>query len=191
MEPGGEISEGTREALMQSLERVKQLRVRLRGNERRISRLEGRRSGTDPAWDDTVATADAIIAAVASIEIAHANGHVPDFQPTGRDEAALARTGLSHDDLVRLSGASTNSRMGTVNLIQGHLGEQIALDLINSGKVPMPEGRLARLAASPNQPAYDIDLVDPNNHQPTLHADRKSTRLNSSHEWISRMPSSA
>ena len=25
----------------------------------------------------------------------------------------------------------------------------------------------------------------------TLHTDRKSTRLNSSHEWISRMPSSA
>ena len=25
----------------------------------------------------------------------------------------------------------------------------------------------------------------------TLHRDRKSTRLNSSHEWISRMPSSA
>ena len=27
--------------------------------------------------------------------------------------------------------------------------------------------------------------------QPPLVADRKSTRLNSSHEWISRMPSSA
>ena len=28
-------------------------------------------------------------------------------------------------------------------------------------------------------------------HQDTLNLDRKSTRLNSSHEWISRMPSSA
>ena len=28
-------------------------------------------------------------------------------------------------------------------------------------------------------------------HRPFLRADRKSTRLNSSHEWISRMPSSA
>ena len=34
-------------------------------------------------------------------------------------------------------------------------------------------------------PAADRDIVKP------LHKDRKSTRLNSSHEWISRMPSSA
>jgi hypothetical protein len=155
------------------LERAKELRGRLASQERRISELEGRRGGSQPAWDETVARADAVIAAVASIEIARANDHTPGFQPSGHEETALARTGLSHDDLVRLSNASTNSQMGAVNLIQGHLGEQIALDLINSGKVPIPEGRLARLASSPNQAGYDLDLVDPHGNQATLHAQVK------------------
>lgn len=167
------ISEGMRDALTKSLERAKELRGRLASQERRISELEGRRGGSQPAWDETVARADAVIAAVASIEIARANDHTPGFQPSAHDEAALARTGLSHDDLVRLSNASTNSQMGAVNLIQGHLGEQIALDLINSGKVPIPEGRLARLASSPNQAGYDLDLVDPHGNQATLHAQVK------------------
>src|ERR1044071_1369480 len=37
---------------------------------------------------------------------------------------------------------------------------------------------------------YELIIVPTNMHQ-TEDADRKSTRLNSSHEWISRMPSSA
>ena len=184
------ISEGMRDALTKSLERVKELRGRLASQERRISRLEGHRGGSQPAWDDTVARADAVIGAVALIEIARANDHVPELQPSGRDEAALARTGLSHDDLVRLSNASTNSRMGAVNLIQGHLGEQIALDLINSGKVPIPEGRVARLASSPNQAAYDIDLVDPHGSQPTLHAQVKiADSAGAVREHFARYPS--
>ena len=185
-----EISEGMRDALTKSLERVKELRGRLASQERRISRLEGDRGGAQPAWDDTVARADAVIGAVALIEIARANDQMPAFQPSGLDEAALARTGLSHDDLVRLSNASTNSRMGAVNLIQGHLGEQIALDLINSGKVPIPEGRVARLASSPNQAAYDIDLVDPHGNQPTLHAQVKiADSAGAIREHFARYPS--
>ena len=66
------ISEGMRDALTKNLERVKELRGRLASQERRISRLEGHRGGSQPAWDDTVARADAVIAAVAMIEIARA-----------------------------------------------------------------------------------------------------------------------
>ena len=36
-----------------------------------------------------------------------------------------------------------------------------------------------------------LGLLDPNRFKLVLGSDRKSTRLNSSHEWISRMPSSA
>jgi hypothetical protein len=184
-----EISEGMREALTRSMERVKELQGRLASQESRISQLQGRRGGLKPAWDDTLARADAVIAAVASIEIASANDQAPGFRPSGHDEAALARTGLSQDDLVRLSGATTNSQMGAVNLIQGHLGEQIALDLINSGKVPIPDGRLARLASSPNQPGYDLDLVDPDGNQATLHAQVKiADSANAIREHFARYP---
>ena len=44
--------------------------------------------------------------------------------------------------------------------------------------------RLARVGSPASDPA-------PINNRPPLAQDRKSTRLNSSHEWISRMPSSA
>ena len=39
--------------------------------------------------------------------------------------------------------------------------------------------------------APGTDTVDPADVDLTQELDRKSTRLNSSHEWISRMPSSA
>ena len=53
------------------------------------------------------------------------------------------------------------------------------LDIINpaTGKV---------YATSPNSKLADIDAA-----MAAAQRDRKSTRLNSSHEWISRMPSSA
>ena len=35
------------------------------------------------------------------------------------------------------------------------------------------------------------ELGEPTQHSLLAYLDRKSTRLNSSHEWISRMPSSA
>ena len=42
-------------------------------------------------------------------------------------------------------------------------------------------------------PKHDTKPAKNNNKKPKtlVDADRKSTRLNSSHEWISRMPSSA
>ena len=39
--------------------------------------------------------------------------------------------------------------------------------------------------------AEELNYIRENYKQVTLPVDRKSTRLNSSHEWISRMPSSA
>src|ERR1044071_8306179 len=52
--------------------------------------------------------------------------------------------------------------------------------------LPISAGRPPRFSRRP-RPARGTRAGPP----PRAHGDRKSTRLNSSHEWISRMPSSA
>ena len=47
---------------------------------------------------------------------------------------------------------------------------------------------ISGMSTSSNEAFYEIKMKLPN---VVLIEDRKSTRLNSSHEWISRMPSSA
>ncbi|MGA1362961.1 MAG: hypothetical protein ACO36A_08570 [Ilumatobacteraceae bacterium] len=153
------LPDGIRDALNTARERVHGLRARLNANERRILALEGRNGGT-PTWSHTVGNADALIAAVAAVEIAAAQSAGPNTAG-GALEAVAARTGLTEDDIERFADADASSRMGTLNRLQGYLGEQYALDLINSGQIPVPDGYVARLADSPNQPAWDLELVDP------------------------------
>ena len=47
------------------------------------------------------------------------------------------------------------------------------------------------IIAKDNPDQYGVDLILYRHDKAIGYADRKSTRLNSSHEWISRMPSSA
>ena len=68
-----------------------------------------------------------------------------------------------------------------------HADTQIMLSLISSDKENMPDA-LVGLAASAALAVSDIPFNGPISE---VRVDRKSTRLNSSHEWISRMPSSA
>lgn len=159
-EPGEEIPAGIRASLDTARGRVTELRARLSANERRLLTLEGRPTRTDPAWSHTVGTADALIAAVAAVEIAAAQADA-DSVVDGPMAAVMARTGLTADDIERFAGADTASRTGAISHLQGHLGEQYALELINSGQIPVPEGHVARLAGSQNQPAWDLELVDP------------------------------
>lgn len=170
--PEEEVPAGVRASFDRSLQRLEDVRQRLAANERRILCLEGRPTRDDPTWSHTVSTADAVIAAVAAVEIILDQGmHAATLPPHA--DGVLARTGLDAEDIQRFAAAGEPTRMGAVNLIQGHLGEQIALDLINSGHVPVPDGRVARLASSPNQPGWDLDLVDPSGHESTVHAQVK------------------
>ena len=58
---------------------------------------------------------------------------------------------------------------------------QLRVDMGEVTDLPTPEG-WDTLQCHPDRPVRHVSLGNP---------DRKSTRLNSSHEWISRMPSSA
>ena len=76
------------------------------------------------------------------------------------------------------------------------------LGVLNCSLSDIPVKKETEVQKSPTVTEWDVDgrvlvnTVDPATGEPTLAqmtkvSDRKSTRLNSSHEWISRMPSSA
>ena len=75
--------------------------------------------------------------------------------------------------------------------------EKLALELIRAGvkNVVMTLGEkgalLVTASSAKHFPALSVPAVDTTGAGDAFNADRKSTRLNSSHEFVSRMPSSA
>ena len=180
--------EGIRSQLESSLKKVQSLRQRLESNERKLAVLEGAKRRNADAWGDTLTTADAVIAAVASVEIAAGMKSVGPA-PSELAKAAIERTGLSPDDIRRFAHANVAERMGSINLLQGHLGEQVTLDLLHSGSIPGPAGRVAHLALAPNQEGYDIAFVDPTHKLSTINAQVKiSESAASIREHFARNP---
>ena len=96
----------------------------------------------------------------------------------------VAMLGLTYDDVLLLPDASevVPSEVDT----RSQLTRQISLDipLISSAMDTVTESAMAIAMAK----AGGIGIIHRNL---AIEEDRKSTRLNSSHEWISRMPSSA
>ncbi|MFM8794088.1 MAG: hypothetical protein ACKOFF_04220 [Acidimicrobiales bacterium] len=168
---GEKLPDGIRVSLDTARRRLGDLRERLSANERRILALEGRATRHDPSWSHTVGTADALIAAVAALEITSMQAGTSPVVD-GPLAEVMTRTGLTSDDIERFAAAEGPARTGAINNLQGHLGEQYALELINSGMIPVPEGYVARLADSPNQPAWDLELIDPDGG-PVVHAQVK------------------
>ena len=70
------------------------------------------------------------------------------------------------------------------------LGLWAALPLVGMAADP-PSNAFAAAVADPSRPATDTERDANRKPAETLALDRKSTRLNSSHESTSRMPSSA
>ena len=144
-----------------SMENIEAIRERLRQNDQRLRKLESQNSETPKkSWSSTVEDADLLIASVATIELIH-NANEATYQIPDQLEDVTARfPGLTQEDLAALADADPGSQMGVINLLQGFLGEQISLDLINSGSIPIPEGYTAQFAEATNTPGYDLRMVN-------------------------------
>ena len=144
-----------------SMGNIEAIREKLSQNDQRLRRLESQNSETPKkSWNSTVEDADLLIATVAPIELIH-NANEYTYQIPDQLKDVTARfPGLTQEDLAALADADPSSQMGVINLLQGFLGEQISLDLINSGSIPVPEGYTAQFAESTNTPAYDFRLMN-------------------------------
>jgi hypothetical protein len=146
-----------RSFLSDALERVRQIHERLRMSESRLRRLEGSNSPSEVTWDATRRRADAMIAGLTAVEVGARTFDVSGEGLSGQPLAAMPQ--FTADDLEAVSSMGEASQFGAINMIQGYLGEERALDAINAGIVPVPEGRYADFAETSNQPGYDLRLV--------------------------------
>ena len=150
---------GLREYLVDARDRVSAMKRRVRSNEARIRALETGEPVIDPSWDDARSRADKVITAITALEVG-----VRSFSTPGQNDDATGRLlqafpGFDQSDVEAIVERGARAEFGAVNFIQGYLGEEYALAAINSGAIPVPEGRYAALAESSNQPGYDLRLL--------------------------------
>lgn len=135
---------------------IESIRDRLRDNDRRIRQMEAGTAAKDRSWESTVEDADLLIAAVAAAELMHMDNLDMDDAPAGMKQVMDRFPGMDHDSIVKMSDGSSAQLRNGINRLQGYLGEQVAVDLINHGSIPVPDGYHAVLADTTNQPGYDI-----------------------------------
>lgn len=148
-----------REYLVDARDRVNAMKQRVRSNEARIRALETGEPVIDPSWDDARSRADKVIIAITALEVG-----VRSFSTPGQNDDAAGRLlqafpGFDQSDVEAIVERGARAEFGAVNFLQGYLGEEYALAAINSGAIPVPEGRYAALAESSNQPGYDLRLL--------------------------------
>lgn len=157
-----------REVFDDARRRVDEIKTRLRRNEARLRTLEGEREVGLTDWNTARLRAELLIGSVAAVEI---SGSLFDSSgarvgPTG--ELLAAMPGFDQDDIVSIAERGETAQFGAINMVQGYLGEEAALNAINSGLVPSPEGRLATFPDTPNQPGYDLQFIGKDGEEPIL-----------------------
>lgn len=171
-----------------SMGTVQDIRRRLQMNDDRLTRLESGGHGTPRrTWDDTVTDSDLLIAAVAAVELAHLPHGVAYHVPPHIQDVLDRFPGITEQTLAHMAGAGAMEKTGYVNLLQGFYGEQIAVDLINHGSIPVPPGYHAVLSGTTNTPGYDLHLV--NEHGGNIAAQVKIDATGAAvHEHLLRYP---
>lgn len=152
-------SDGLRDYLVGTTQRLELIKQRLRVNDARLRSLETGTSVMSVEWEDSRRRADQLIAAVIATEVGFRAYDMPGLEGRSPQEPLAAMPEFTQSDLDSIAARGESSQFGAVNMIQGYLGEERALNAINSGAVPVPEGRYAALAETSNQPGYDLRLL--------------------------------
>jgi hypothetical protein len=151
--------ESLRASLKGAVTKLDEIKAKICTNESRLIALEVGPKGGRVLWDDACKSADNTIASIAAIEIGvrafGTDGITTDFA----EQPLLAMPGFTNSDLQDIATRGETAKFGAISMMQGYLGEERALNAINSGAVPVPEGRYATLAESSNQSGYDLVLL--------------------------------
>jgi len=139
--------------------RVEAVKQRLRVNDARLRSLETGKPVGDVRWEDSRKRADQLIAAIIALEVGMRAFDTPGLDESATRELLAAMPEFDRADLEAIAARGAKAEFGAINMMQGYLGEERALNAINSGAVPVPEGRYATLAESSNQPGYDLRLL--------------------------------
>ena len=86
-----------------------------------------------------------------------------------------------------MAHAGAAEKTGFINLLQGFYGEQVAVDLINHGSIPVPDGYHVVLNGSTNTEAYDLRLVNESGHSMTAQVKISETGA-AVHEHLAQYP---
>lgn len=151
-----------KKCLVDATKRVEDVKQRLCQNDARLRSLETNKSPNQISWEKTRESADLVIAAVTATEIGIRLLGDSGTNGLSTEQPLAAMPGFTMDDLKSIALRGESAQFGAINMMQGYLGEERALNAINSGAVPVPDGRYATLAESSNQPGYDLLLLSEN-----------------------------
>ncbi len=158
-------SESLRKALKGASLRLDEIKTKLCRNESRLNALEDGKPERQILWDDARSAADATLATIAALEVGVRAFETDGLGSTALDQPLMAMPGFTSADLSEIASRGEAAQFGAINMMQGYLGEERALNAINSGAVPVPDGRYATLAESSNQAGYDLVLLSENGDQ--------------------------
>ncbi len=164
--------ESLRKSLKNATLPLDDIKAKLCNNESRLIALEDGRQGSRVQWDDARKSADTTIASIAAIEIGIRAFDTNGLTGVSTEQPLIAMPEFTDTDLQAIAARGESAQFGAINMMQGYLGEERALNAINSGAVAVPDGRYATLAESSNQPGYDLVLLS-NNGDPSVVAQVK------------------
>lgn len=145
---------------------LESMKDRLRKNERRLRTLEGDQSAMLEDWEVSRKRAELLIGAVAAVEITAGLIESTDGVLSPSRELLAAMPDFTADDIAAIAERGDAAQFGAINMVQGYLGEEAALNVINSGSVPVPEGRVATFPDTSNQPGYDLQFIGSDGESP-------------------------
>jgi hypothetical protein len=154
--------ESLRKALKGASLRLDEIKAKLCKNESRLIALEDGRQNSRILWDDARKSADKTLALITAVEVGIRTFEMNGLSGTSIEQPLMAMPGFTGEELQEIATRGESAQFGAINMMQGYLGEERALNAINSGAVPVPDGRYATLAESSNQPGYDLVLLSEN-----------------------------